>query len=163
MFGMKSKPDSRRLHLVDVENLIGCPLPTLAEATRCHEDYAECAAVGPNDLVVVACNHGAAVPVGLGWRGARLLLRSGENGADLALIDVIANEDVADRFAGVVVASGDSRFADAVARLGVLGVEVTVVSGGRALSRRLQIAAKRVVIFDREPVPARPAAARRAA
>lgn len=154
---------TRRLHLVDVENLIGCPRPTLAEATTCREDYDECAAVRLNDLVVVACNHGAALAVGFGWRGARLLLRSGQDGADLALLDVIAHEDVEDRFAAVVVASGDGRFADAVARLSILGIEVTVVSNGRALSRRLRLAAKHVVIFDAEPVPAHPAAAAREA
>lgn len=161
---MKGKTNpTRRLHLVDIENLIGCPRPTLGEATTCREAYDESAAVGPNDLVVVACNHGAVLAVGFGWRGARLLLRSGQDGADLALLDVIAHEDVEDRFAAVVVASGDGRFADAVARLGILGIEVTVVANGRALSRRLRLAAKHVVIFDAEPVPAHPAAAAREA
>jgi hypothetical protein len=161
---VKSKGNPiRRLHLVDIENLTGCPRPTLAETTTCREDYDECAGVGPDDLVIVACNHGAVLAVGFGWRGARLLLRSGQDGADLALLDVIAHEGIEDRFAAIVVASGDGAFADAIARLGILGVEVTVVSNGRALSRRLRLAAKHVVIFDAEPVPAHPAAAAREA
>lgn len=143
----------RRLHLVDVENLIGCARPTVQQATMCREDYGSRAPVRPDDLIVVACNHGAALPVGYAWRGARLLLRSGPDGADLALLDVIAREDVENRFAAIVVASGDGRFADPVARLDCLGIEVTVVSNGRALSRRLQLAAKRVVILDAEPGP----------
>jgi hypothetical protein len=142
------------LHLVDIENLVGCPRPTTAEATICRHAYNDRAAVQPNDLVVVACNHGAAIAVGLGWSGARLLLRSGPDGADLALLDVIAHESIEDRFAAIVVASGDGRFADEVARLGSVGLDVTVVSTGRALSRRLELAAKHVLLFDATPPPA---------
>lgn len=153
----------RRLHLVDIENLIGRARPTLAEATTCRDRYKECAPVLPHDLVVVACNHGAVLPVGFGWRGARLLLRSGEHGAELALLNVIAREDIQRRFVEVVVGSGDGRFADAVAGLGAFGVEVTVVSNRRALSRRLKLAARHVVTFDAKPLPTTPARALREA
>jgi hypothetical protein len=160
---IRNLPPQRRLHLIDIENLVGCPRPTTAEASACREAYNEHATVGPDDLVVVACNHGAAFAVGLGWSGARLLLRSGPDGADLALLDVIAHESVEDRFAAIVVASGDGCFANAVARLGGLGLDVTVVSTGRALSRRLALAAKHVVLFEATLPPAIPAALSRAA
>jgi hypothetical protein len=154
---------TRSLHLVDVENLLGCARPTARQAKECRVRYDERAAVAPGDLVIVACNHGAALPVGLGWAGARLLLRSGPDGADLALLSVIARESVEDRFTAVTIASGDGRFADAAARLGGLGVEVTVVSEARALSRRLQLAAKNVLLWDATPTPQHPAAALREA
>lgn len=144
---------------MDIENLIGFGRLTFSDAKACRAQYADRAPVGPHDLVVVACNHGAAIAVGSGWNGARLLLRSGQHGADLALLDVIERENVVGRFASIVVASGDGRFADPVAWLGRQGVEVTVVSNGRALSRRLRLASKRVVIFDAEPVPANPGVA----
>jgi hypothetical protein len=144
----------RRLHLVDIENLIGCARPTTAEAVACRSAYHDCAGVRPGDLVVVACNHGAAGTVGLSWRGARLLLRSGADGADLALLDVITNEAVEERFEAIVVASGDGRFAEAVARLGGRGLDVTVISDRRALSRQLRLAARRVVLFDAMLPPA---------
>jgi hypothetical protein len=148
----------RRLHLVDVENLIGYARPTLTDATKCRDHYKKCARVRPSDFVVVACNHGAALEIGFGWRGSRLLLRSGEHGAELALLDVIAREGIHERFSEVVVGSGDGQFADTVAWLGSRGVEVTVVSNRHSLSRRLRLAAKRVVFFDPEPVPTSPAA-----
>ena len=154
---------TRRLHLVDVENLLGCTRPTTEEAKACRDEYNERASVQPGDLVVVACNHGAAFAVGLGWSGARLLLRSGPDGADLALLGVIAHESVEKRFAAIVVASGDGCFADAVAWLGRHGLDVTVVSKARALSRRLELAAKHVVIWDATPSPANPAAVMREA
>lgn len=148
----------RRLHLVDIENLIGCARPTTAEAAACRGAYQDCAGVRPGDLVVVACNHGAAGTVGLSWRGARLLLRSGPDGADLALLDVITNEAIEERFEAIVVASGDGLFAEAVARLGGLGLDVTVVSNHRALSRQLRLAARQVVLFDAMLPPASSAA-----
>ena len=143
---------------MDIENLVGSARPTIAETTACREEYTERAAVQPGDLVVVACNHGAALAVGIAWSGTRLLLRSGPDGADLALLDVIAHEAVGERFAAVALASGDGRFADAVAWLGGAGLDVTVVANGRALSRRLELAAKHVIIFDPSPPPAIPCA-----
>jgi hypothetical protein len=147
---------TRRLHLVDIENLIGSPRPTELEAHDCRRRYTEHLAVRPGDLVVIACNHGAALAVGFGWREARLLLRSGQHGADAALLDVIANENINRRFRSVVVASGDGCFAEPVASLARAGVEVTVVSNACALSRRLKLAARQVVIFDSQPLPAHP-------
>ncbi len=154
---------TRCLHLVDVENLLGCPRPTTEEVRACRTRYDEHTAVAADDLVVVACNHGAALPVGLGWAGARLLLRSGPDGADLELLRVIAQESVEDRFAAVTIASGDGCFADAAARLARLGVEVTVVSEARSLSRRLKLAAQHVLLWDATPAPEHPAAALREA
>ncbi len=154
----RNLPSNRRLHLIDIENLLGCPRPTDAAATGCCEEYKDRASVQGDDLVVVACNHGAGAQVGFGWPEARLLLRSGPDGADRALLDVLKTESVEERFDAVVVASGDGRFAEAVARLAGLGIEVTVISNRRALSRRLELAATRVVLFDAEPPPAVPAA-----
>jgi hypothetical protein len=120
--------------------------------------YYGCADIQLGDLVVVACNHGAALAVGLGWPGARVLLRSGCDGADLPVLDVIANEAIGDRFACLVLGSGDGCFAQALARLGQMGLDVTVISNRRALSRRLQLAARHVVLFDAGVPPAASAA-----
>jgi len=79
------------------------------------------------------------------WPGARHLRRSGHDGADLALIEILTGESVAERFAAVIVASGDGLFAGPVARLGADGVVVTVVANRRSLSRQLALAARRLV------------------
>lgn len=151
----------RRLHLVDIENLLACPRPMLTDVIACREHYNACAPVMSGDLVVVGCNHGAFLSVRYGWSNARVLLRSGEDGAESVLLDVIPSENVQRRFGEVVVGSGDGVFTDAVSQLGCLGVEVTVVANRRALSRRLRLAAKRIVLFDSEPLLTRPAAALR--
>jgi hypothetical protein len=133
----------RALHVVDIENLLGCARPTVAEVGACYEAYRPL--VGPHDLVIVACNHGAFASVAWAWPGARLLVRSGEDGADMALLDVLASERVEKRFKAVAVASGDGIFAEAVSHLGGLDVTVTVVSRPESLARRLRMAARHVL------------------
>lgn len=130
----------RTLHLIDIENLTGSASPTSLEVGLCRELY-EATFVGESDLVVIACSHHAFPAVAWEWPRARHLLRSGENGADLALLEVIALEGVSERFGSVVVASGDGIFADCAARLGAAGVHVTAVSRADSLSRTLRLAA----------------------
>lgn len=151
-------PRGRRLHLIDVENLVTCPRPAASEVSACRRRYAELVKPACGDLCVVACNHGAGAEVGFSWPGARHLWRSGPDGADLALLEVLTGESVSDRFEAVVVASGDGRFADPVAWLARCGVRATVVANRGSLSRRLELAATAVVLFDVEPPPAMPAA-----
>ncbi len=140
---MHPSPRHRALHLIDIENLIGLARPAMTEVIACHAAYRPL--IRPGDLVVVACNHGAFPAVGWGWPGARLLVRSGENGADQALLDILRYERVEDRFETVVVASGDHIFTGAVAWLAGIGVSVTVISRSEALSRRLRMAACQVL------------------
>lgn len=148
---------SRRLVLIDIENVVG--------GLVCDEKCAACArltircAVGthPMDQVVVATCHKGYQHVAWSWPKARRLVRSGQDGADLALLDVL-REDVASRFAHVVLVSGDGIFADAVTDLGHRGTHVTVASRRSHLSNRLRLAAARVVLLDEAMlVPARSA------
>lgn len=89
--------------------------------------------------MVVACNHGAALEVGRVFIDERMLWRSGKDGADLALLDILKNEDIANRFSEVVVGSGDGIFAEIVARLAANGVRGHVVSRREALAHRLRM------------------------
>lgn len=140
----------RSLHLIDIENLTDSPSPSAAEVRQCWHHY-EVVPVGPHDQFVIACSHHAAPSVGWAWPRGRRLWRSGENGADLALLEVIAQERVEERFKSVVLASGDGIFTDAVARLGAQGVDVTVVSRPESLSRSLMLAASSHIFFPYPP------------
>lgn len=134
----------RSIHLIDIENLARWPRPSRAAVRRAAGAYAEAAPIGNRDLVVIACNHGAALEVGLSWPTAhRLIARSGRDGADRALLDVIAHEAIASRFERVVIGSGDGAFADAAAGLAAAGVDVTVVGPEGGLSTALCLAAHR--------------------
>ena len=149
MATMVKKPE-RSLHLIDIENLTGSPSPSTAEVGWYHIAY-EAMHVGPKDHMVVAYSHHAAPSVRWGWPRGRHLWRSGKDGADLALLEVITQERVEERFKSVVLASGDGIFADAVARLGAQGVDVTVVSRPESLSQSLMLAASRHTLFPYPP------------
>ena len=111
------------------------------------------AAVVPrnDDQVVIACGRFSVDVVGFEWRGPRrLVFRAGMNGADLELLEILETEGVGDRFAEIVLVSGDGIFAEVVSRLG-LHADVTVASRAESCSRRLRMAAKRVLDIDYDP------------
>lgn len=151
---------NRTVHLIDIENLLGEARPSRAGASVARAAYERQTSPGPHDLLIVACNHGAAIEVGTAFTGCRLLLRSGPDGADLALLDVVAAENVEDRFDAAVIGSGDGIFAPVAAQLSRAGVAVSVVSRPESLSRQLRLASGgRVISFPPIYDPAGPAAA----
>ena len=73
------------------------------------------------------------------------------DGADLALLDVIRKEPIARNCDRVTVVSGDGIFADALAGLGEVGVETTVVAVQGYLANRSRLAAHNVVQIEPWP------------
>jgi hypothetical protein len=138
---------ARRLHLVDIENLVGDPLPSRGQVGQVRGLYEALLAFGAMDQVEVASSHLTLVSAALGWPDAHHRARSGPDGADLALLDVLRHEDVAGRFTHVVIGSGDHLFAEEAARLAAQGVRVTVVSRRRSLSPQLELAAHEVIFL----------------
>ena len=146
--GARRQFPARRLHLVDIENLVGDPLPSLSQVRRALGLYTGCLAFGAMDQVEVASSHLTLLNAALGWPHARYRVRSGPDGADLALLDVLRHENIAQRFTHVAIGSGDHLFAEEAARLAAQGVWVSVVSRRRGLSRQLELAAREVVFLD---------------
>ena len=139
---------ARRLHLVDIENLAGDSLPTLCQVRQAQGLYIDCLGFGAMDQVEVASSHLTLLNAALRWPHARYRVRSGPDGADLALLDVLRHENVATRFTHVAIGSGDYLFAEQAAHLAAQGVWVTVVSRRRSLSPRLALAAREVIFLD---------------
>ena len=105
----------RQLILIDIENLTGTPSPT-SKRSRGQDSPASGRArvrqrPAHRRLQPPRCPHR-----GLRVSGARHLWRSGPDGADRALLDVLENERVDERFERVTICSGDGIFA-AVRRL----------------------------------------------
>lgn len=144
-------PD-RALHLVDIENLAGAPVPSLAQVNDVQARYLACPGFGPDDQAVLAASHLGLLNAGLGWPHARYRVRSGKNGADLELLDVLEHENIAARFSHVVIGSGDGMFARAAAGLASRGVRVTVVSRRTSLARDLARAARDVIYLNSSPL-----------
>jgi len=122
--------------LIDIENVVGASELTAANVieVRTALDLME----GANVMQVVACSHHNAEVVMFNWPKARIILRSGKDGADLALIKVATDEDIAKRFDRVVIASGDGIFTTIAKKLSEQGVEVSIVCGRGVLSKNLK-------------------------
>ena len=135
----------RTLHVVDIENLAGAAIPTLTRVAEVQGQYLALLRFGADDQVVLAVNHLALLNAGLGWPNARYRVRSGKDGADIELLDVLEHENVAARFSHVVIGSGDGGFGRAAASLATRGVHVTVVSRRGSLAYELARAAGDVV------------------
>ncbi len=155
-------PAVRSFHLVDVENLICGQSFTAADVAATAAVYQAVAGVAASDLVVVSSSHHTALATWFGWKNARRVVRSGPDGADLALLNVLDTENVGVRFDRVVIASGDGIFARPAAQLQAQGVVVTIVSRPDSLSRELAFAVRDVRYLNPVP-PSRPAVALRAA
>ena len=138
----------RTLHVVDIENLAGGPMLSLVQVNELQGWYMARLGFGADDQVVMASSHLTFLNAALGWPHARYRVRSGPNGADHELLDVLEHEDVAARFSRVVIGSGDWRFSRAAASLAERGVRVTVVSRRGSLAAVLARAAQDVVYLD---------------
>ena len=146
-------PASRRLIVVDIENVVGGTCDTEARAEWAYRRLLDTIDFREEDQVVVGVDVGALAFVAWVWARARSVPGYGADGADIALLEVL-REDVARRFNAIVVASGDGIFADLVTELTGHGVHVTVAAHECALSAKLRLAASEVVLLSRlEGVP----------
>lgn len=146
----------RTLYLVDIENMVGSSAPTRSEVAQIERRI--CAAVQPcaGDHTVVAASHHNALAMSLGWTGtAQRKWRSGIDGADLALLEAVADIPwIAERYRRVVIASGDHAFTFAVASLRAAGVEVIVIRPDIGFSSALRRAAGPNVVSLGSRLPA---------
>jgi hypothetical protein len=142
---------ARTLHVVDIENLVGTATPTLRQVIEVQDRYLVCPGFGAEDQVVMAASRRGLLNAALGWPHARYRVRSGRDGADLQLLDVLLHENVAGRFTHVVIGSGDGTFGRAAAYLTARGVWVTVVSRRDSLSVHLARAVRDVIYLDTAP------------
>jgi hypothetical protein len=118
---------ARTLHVIDIENLVGSAIPTTEQVRDVEGWYTQHIGFGPDDMVVIAASHLGLLNVALGWPHARYRVRSGPDGADLELLDVLLHEDIPNRFTHVVLGSTDRIFGPTSQSLAARGVKVTVV------------------------------------
>jgi hypothetical protein len=140
---MTTSRRSRTVHLVDIENLVGGSHVAETLVHSVSEHYARVAGVAADDLVIAACSHETFPYVAWAWEGhPRMLVRSGEDGADLALLTALEEERLVERFTRVVVGSGDGIFAEPLSLVQHRGIAVTVVGRRRSMSSRLRLAVR---------------------
>lgn len=140
----------RRIVLVDVENVVGGSSALCDLVLWAREVVEECISARPDDQVVLGISPAGLLDLACAWTRVRYVMRSGLDGADLVLLEVL-RENIADRFTEVVVVSGDGIFTDAIAELASQGVHTTVVAHPAGLSRRLELAANEVRFLPDRP------------
>lgn len=134
--------------LLDLDNLVGTPNPSREEVEQTMAQLKDLIPDFDRFAVTYACCHLAAkvaAPVLMGHRG---FWRSGTDGADLALVDVIDADRLAHRSKETLICSGDGIFVDSVVALTSQGVRVTVVARAGSLNSRLRLAAHQVIELD---------------
>lgn len=132
---------NRRLVVVDIENLVGGAVTCARQARTACELFDFTRVSEPGDHVVIGASHFSILHSGLGWPNTRLVVGSGVDGADRALLEVLTEERVESRFDEVVIASGDGIFAEIATDLAEAGVRVTVVAPPGSCANRLRMAA----------------------
>ncbi len=127
---------------------MGGPRAGPAALLRAVSDYKEAAPVAVGDHVVVGTNPKLGVLAHASWPSARLVVRGGPNGADIALLAEVKNEHwIAARYDRIVVGSGDGVFAAVATTFRRHGLAVGVVSREQSLSYVLSRAATFVRIL----------------
>ena len=152
---MRSRCDRRRIDtdrtlvLVDAENIASVALPSEGRCTADRTELRRALRVRESDHVIVASSHRAATAVWWAWPAARRIVKSGPDGADLALLGAVDIDDVSARFTRIVIASGDGIFADLAIQLAERGAEVIVIARQGSISRRLAESASRTMVLPR--------------
>lgn len=135
---------TRRLVLVDIENYCGKGVLGADDIRMAKSSITKELALASKDLVVIGTSHSMNCLVsGIEWRGPRLVLRKGHDGAELALIEA-AQDYMLETFAAVIIVSGDGAFTDIAKTAKACSKPVVVAARRGSLSRSLALAASAV-------------------
>ena len=129
----------RTVHLIDIENLCETTFLNEGLVREVKDEYLRSINPKPQDLFVLGVSHFNLEAAVFGWGAgvAQYVVQSGLNGADLALLGVLGEASMIDRFTEVVIASGDGIFAEAGTRLRRSGLKVGFVGRTGAISYQI--------------------------
>lgn len=139
--GIKAK---RSIHLIDIENLCFSGDLTVEMVTEVREAYFAQVNPSSDDLFVIAASHHNMEAAAFGWPGGFHGFRSGKDGADILLARMMVEDDLADRFDKVFLASGDGGLAPFAAALIAKGCHVQAISRTESMSWAMRFAAESV-------------------
>ena len=141
----------RSFHIVDLENLCGCGLPSVGEALSALEAYGAAAGRRPGDHGLIGLNRAAMAA--LAWHlpaGYRLVSGgTGANAAERALLASVEAAHLARCYDRVVIGSGDKAFCALAEALAKAGTAVTVVGRRSTIGRALAGLAGATVVLPR--------------
>ncbi len=120
----------RTLHFIDIENLGESAMLTEQLVRTVKFEYMEAVKPRSEDQYLIGVSHFNLAATSFGWGSgvAKYLIQSGENGADLALLEYLSDPQVTGSFQGVKIASGDGIFSEMGAALRRKGFKVGFVA-----------------------------------
>ena len=133
----------RTLHVIDLENLVGGTDAGPDELRAAWDAYrGHGIRIAEDDHVVIATSsHVARVAwFALPATGMQRLVRDGQDGADLALVEAVDIDHAATRYGRMVIASGDHAFTDLALDARAHHMRVQLVIGRGQPSRQLMAA-----------------------
>lgn len=150
----------RKLVLVDLENLLFGEheeedLPILNTRSRQIRDLAQ--ARRDEDQLVIGCNPHLAFAARSAFPRAKIVVGSGPDGADNALLRSFDLSVAQRRFHEVCIVSGDHAFADLAQQVRLGGLGVRIVAPKFGLSDQLRLQATKTILLstpDRDTWPA---------
>ena len=144
----KHVPPGRAFNAIDIENLIGRPSTEQSAFEWVAMNYRNIVPAAVGDHIVIGANPSLGHLAIKYWPSARLVVRWGRDGADIALIECVKDvEFIAARYDRIVIGSGDGVFVNVVRAFRRLGLPVEVVARRGSLSRKLAEAASVVRIL----------------
>ena len=127
----------RTLHLIDIENLVGCGKVTAEAVAQVRRRYMSASKAEINDTYCIAAhpiNRNALLE---GWRGASYLYRKGKDGADQALLNIYWGLQSPERFQRIVLGSGDFIFWQLLEDAKRVGITIEVLARKGSCSKLL--------------------------
>lgn len=136
--GKHRAPETRSLHLIDLENLVG-GVVTAERVRAVWQRYVEVVGVDRDDAVVVsvAKRNSAVAAFNLPPNILRVIGQDVHDGADVALAEAVDVRHSATRFSRVYLASCDHYFSGLAREFRALGRPVTQVIGSALVSAEL--------------------------
>jgi hypothetical protein len=129
----------RSLHLIDLENLCGSGLPTDEVITTVWNTYRYGVPTSPDDHYIVGASHLCAQRAWfiLPTQGVQRRVRSGKDGAELAILADLDLAHAVGRYDRLVIGSGDGMFTPTARAAREQGLHVHQVSGVGTCARTL--------------------------
>jgi hypothetical protein len=125
------------LHLIDIENLVGCGKVTAEAVAEVRRVYMSASKAQVNDKYCIAAHPMNRNALLEGWRGASYLYRKGKDGADQALLNIYWGLQSPERFQRIVLGSGDFIFWQLVEDARSAGIKVDVLARKGSCSKLL--------------------------
>ena len=133
------KPANRMAHFIDIENLCGTAILSTELVQEVKDEYFNVLQPNPDDLFIIGVSHFNLVAATFGWGAgvAKYVVQSGEDGADLALIEAMSLPCVLERFSKICIGSGDGLLTEMGKSLKLRGMFVEFAARQDCASREI--------------------------